>query len=68
MEKTREIYTKIENRGEIIEILKQIKEKQEEIQKLFDTYDKLNIQENKIFENWNNNLDDVIDRLDHVTL
>ena len=63
MEKKREIYIKIEKTNEIIEILRSIKEKEEEIQKLFDTYDKLNLKEDKIFETWNNNLDDIINKL-----
>jgi hypothetical protein len=68
MEKSREIYIKIDKTDEVIELLKHIKDKEKEIQNLFNTYDRLNIQENKIFENWNSNLDDIITKLDHVTL
>lgn len=68
MEKKRDIFIRIEKTAEIIEVLKQIKAKEAEIQKLFTTYDKLNLQENKIFENWSNSLEDVIQKLEHVTL
>ncbi|MFW6285712.1 MAG: hypothetical protein ACOC16_00915 [Nanoarchaeota archaeon] len=68
MEKNREIYIKIDKTKEVVNLLKRIKAKEQEIQNLFNTYDRLNIQENKIFENWNSNLDDIITKLDHVTL
>lgn len=68
MEKKREIFIKIEKTDAIIKILKQIKEEEIEIEKLFAAYDKMNIQENKIFEGWGTNLEEVIQKLDHVTL
>jgi hypothetical protein len=68
MEKKRDIFIKIEKTAEIVETLKLIKEQEIEIEKLFAAYDKLNLQENKIFEGWSNNLEEVIQKLDHVTL
>lgn len=68
IEKKREIYTKIEKITEIVEILSNIKEKETHIQELFNLYEKLSLEENKLFENWNNYLDDIVQKLDHVTL
>ena len=68
MEKKREIFIKIEKTAEIVETLRLIKEQEIEIEKLFAAYDKMNLKENKIFEGWSNNLEEVIQKLDHVTL
>lgn len=68
MNKKRDIYIRIENLGEIVETLKVLKQKEEELKKLFYEYDKLNLEENRIFENWNNYLEDVFQRMDHMTL
>jgi DNA repair exonuclease SbcCD ATPase subunit len=68
IEKKREIYTKVEKIKEIVEIMSNIKDKEEEINELFALYDKLNLEENKLFENWSNYLDDIVQKLDHVTL
>ena len=68
LDKKREIYTKLDKINEIVDVLKDIKDKEIELKKLFDLHDKLNIEENKTFENWNNYLDDIVQKLDHVTL
>jgi hypothetical protein len=68
MEKRREIFIKIEKTEQIIATLQLVKEQEIEIEKLFAAYDKLNLQENKIFENWSTHLEEVIQKLDHVTL
>ncbi len=66
--KKREIYIKIEKITEIVELLKNIKEQEEILRELFQKYDKINLEENKIFENWNNYMEDIVQKLDHVTL
>lgn len=68
MDRKREIYIRIEQLPEIVEKMKSIKEKEEHIKKLFYEYDRLNLEENKIYENWNNYLEDVFQKLDHLTL
>ena len=68
MEKKREIFIKIDKVAQIVETLETIKELEVETEQLFAAYDKLNIKENKIFESWSTNLDEIIQKLDHVTL
>ena len=68
VEKKREIFIKVDKVNEIISLLEEIKNKEEYIRDLFLNYDKLNLEENKRFENWNNYLDDIVQKLDHVTL
>lgn len=68
MDRKRDIFIKLQNLSEIVEIMMEIKDKEEKIKRHFKEVDKLNIQENKVFENWSHNLDDITHRLDHVTL
>lgn len=68
MDKRREIYIKLEYVKEIVEVMKEIKQKEESLKQRFYEYDKINSEENRLFENWNNNLDEIMKRLDHVTL
>lgn len=68
MDRKREIYTKIENVEDIVEILKEIKIKEKETEELFSLYDKLKIEEDRLFENWSFYLEDIVQKLDHVTL
>jgi len=68
IDKKREIFIKVNKINEIVSILEDIKEKEDYLKTLFLNYDKLNIEENKLFENWNNYLEDIIQKLDHVTL
>lgn len=68
VDRKREIFIKLDNVKEIVETLSSIKEKEDELKKLFSVYDKLSFHEDKTFENWNNYLDDISQKLDHVTL
>ena len=68
IDKKREIFIRINKINDIVSILGEIKEKEKYIQTLFSSYDKINIEENKLFENWNNYLEDIMQKLDHVTL
>jgi len=68
IDKKREIFIKVNKINEIVSILEDIKKKEDYLKTLFLNYDKLNIEENKLFENWNNYLEDIIQKLDHVTL
>ncbi len=68
IDKKRDIFIKVEKIDEIVEILDLIKKQKEETKKLFIAYEKLNSMENKVFENWNNYLDDTLQKLDHITL
>ncbi len=64
----REIYIRLEKINGIVSSLNEIKSEEDLLRKLFEEYDKLNLEENKIFENWPNYLEDTIQKLEHVTL
>lgn len=68
MDRRREIYIKINEMTELINILKGINSKNEKLRKLFSQYDTLNIQENAIYENWSNYLEDTFTRMDNLRL
>ncbi len=68
MMRKRDIYIKIEGLKEIVGILKNINETEDELKSLFNDYDKLNDIENKKLENWNNYLEDIFQKMDHLTL
>lgn len=68
VDRKREIFIKLNNVKEIVDTLSSIKEKEDELKKLFAMYDKLSFHEEKTFENWTNYLDDISQKLDHVTL
>lgn len=68
LERKREIFIKLDNIKEVVDILTEIKEQQAHLEKLFNKYDKLNEVENKTFENWSNYLEDISQKLDHTTI
>lgn len=68
VDRRREIFIKLDNIKEITNTLSSVKEKEEELKKLFALYDNLSFHEDKIFENWNNYLDEISQNLDHITL
>jgi len=68
LDRKRDIFIKLEELSEIVDIMLEIKEKEEKLKGRFYEYDKLSLEENKIFENWNVALEDVVHKLDHVTL
>lgn len=68
IDRKREIFIRLEEVSNIIEILTEIKKKEDLLKSLFKDYDNLNSQENKIFENWSYYLEDLMQKLDHVTL
>ena len=66
--KKREIYIKLQNVEKIVDLLTEIKREETQLKQMFDRHDKLNAEENKLFENWNNYLEEVVHKLDHVSL
>lgn len=68
IEKKRDIYIRLEMIRELVEVMKEIKFKEEELRKKFNEYDRLSIEENKLYENWNTQIEDTMHRLDHITL
>ena len=68
IDRKREIYARIDKINHIVEILSEIEDVRKEISGLFESYDKLNFDENKLFENWENNLEDTLMRLEHIVL
>lgn len=67
-DRKREIYARIDKINEIVCILSEIEKIRNEIKSNFDDFDKLNLDENKIFENWENYLEDTLMRLEHIVL
>lgn len=68
VERKRDIFIKLDNVKEIVEILIEIKAEQDELRKLFSEYDRLTLEESKIFENWTNYYEEISQKLDHITL
>lgn len=68
LERKREIYIRLENVKEIVETIEEIKKLESELRKKFLKVESLNIQENRLFENWNSYYEDIVQKLDHVTL
>ncbi len=68
MMRKRDIYIKVDGLNEIVELLESIKNTEKLLKSLFEEYDKLCSDENKSFENWNNYLEDIFQRMDHLTL
>ncbi len=50
IDRKREIYARIDKINHIVEILSEIEDVRKEISGLFESYDKLNFDENKLFE------------------
>lgn len=68
LDRKREVYIRVDNVATIVDILKEIKSLEDELKELFAEYDKYNMEENKLFENWSSYMDDIISKLDHITL
>ncbi len=64
----REIFIKFDRVEEFAIILEEIRMQKEEIKRKFILIDKLNLEENKLFENWENYFEDSMQKLDHITL
>ena len=64
----KEIYVQLQNPKEISDILKEIRKESEGIKKLFEQYDKLNLEENQVFDNWSNYIEEFSEKLEHITL
>lgn len=67
-DRKREIYLRLENIKEIVDLLAEVKTQGDDLKKLFIEYDKLNLDEEKIFENWTNHYEDIFQKLDHIKL
>lgn len=68
VDRKREIYVKLENLSEIVRLMSEIKTKEEKLKLQFQEYDKLSSFENKVIDNWNNELEKLMQNLDHLTL
>lgn len=68
IQKKRDIYIRVEKVREIVDLLEEIKNKEQNLRIMFEEYDKINSEENRTFENWNSYLEEVIQRLEHITL
>ena len=68
LDRKREIFIKIENIKDVVETLERIKKLEEDLKKKFARVDSLILEENKVFENWNSYYEDIVQKLDHVTL
>ena len=68
MDRKRDIFIKVERIREIAELVDKIKKDEDDLRRLFERYDKLNLEENKVFENWSGYIEDIEQKLEHVTL
>ncbi|MCA9459795.1 MAG: hypothetical protein KC589_02340 [Nanoarchaeota archaeon] len=68
IERKRDIYIRIDKIRKIVDVMTEIKVLEEELRELFAQCDSLNFNENKLFESWSNNFEDINHRLDHVIL
>jgi len=68
IEKKREIFIKLEEIAQIVKLLEDIKVKEVKLKSDFNTYDSLNLQENKIFENWSSYFEEINQKLNHIAL
>jgi len=66
--KKREIFIRVENISQIIRFMENIKKREEILSSNFRDYEILSKEENKIFENWPNYLDEINQKLNHITL
>ncbi len=64
----REIYIRINNVKEIITLLEEIKAKQNEIKELFREIDEIIGIESKIIDEWGSTLDEILLKVDHITI
>lgn len=68
MERKREIYIKIEQIENIKTLMEEIRELEEDTKKLFRHYESVSHRENEMLENWNNYIEDILQKLDHVAV
>ena len=68
IDKKRDIYIKFVKVQEIVDLLEEIREQQVYMESLFRKYDQHNTEEQRMFENWATYLEEIVQRLDHVTL
>lgn len=66
--KKRDIYIKVEETKRIVLVLSKIQEIERSIETMFENYDKLDLEENKIFENWSNYFEEIDQKLENITL
>ncbi len=65
--KSRDVFIKIDKAEALNEHRVQIQEQVELLKELFLKYDKLHNEENKIFENWANYVENISQHLDHIS-
>lgn len=68
MDRRREIYIKINKLSKLVEMLTEVHEREKQIRALFEQYDALSLEENNIFDNWGNYMEDTFVRMDHLRL
>lgn len=66
--KKRDIYIKVEETKKIVLVLSKIQEIERSVEVMFENYDKLDLEENKIFENWSNYFEEIDQKLENITL
>lgn len=65
---SREVFIRVQNIKEIVDILTQIEKHQNNINKLIPTIEELRDKETTILEDWNSKLDEIEDEIQHLTL
>jgi hypothetical protein len=68
METKRDVFIKLETINEIEKVLTDMNQKQKLVKKLFEEYDTLSIKENKIFDNWEGEFENLQLKMGQVTI
>ena len=68
MKGRRDIFVKIDNTDEIIEIMEEIRQKERKLRQLFAKYDELCELENKTSWNWRDNMEEIFRRMENISL
>lgn len=68
IDKKREIYIRLQQVEQVVDLLGKIKKHQDQLRKCFDAYDQLAFQEDKVFENWSGYLESINQKIDHINL
>ena len=64
----KEVFIRFEKVKEVVEILSEIKKSQESLKEIFHHIDTLKAREEKMFDNWNNQLEDMDEKIEHIVL
>lgn len=65
---SKEVFIRLQNIKEIVDLLDSIKSSQDSMHQLFSEVESLKSQELKIFEHWSSQLEDLDDKMEYLVL